>query len=55
MARYIFEDIAINSTAKKKPIEEDKYTYLGLENLDPETLKVTRLVMKLLLLVKNLL
>lgn len=42
MARYIFEDIAINSTKKKKPVEDDKYTYLGLENLDPETLRVTR-------------
>lgn len=42
MSRYVFEDIAINSTTKKKPVEEDKYTYLGLENLDPETLKVTR-------------
>lgn len=42
MAKYRFEEIAINSTAKKKPVEEDKYTYLGLEHLDSETLKVTR-------------
>lgn len=42
MNRYRFEQIAINSTKKKKPVEEDKFTYLGLENLDPETLKVTR-------------
>ena len=42
MAKYKFEDIAINSTAKKKPVEEDKYTYLGLENLDSGTLRVTR-------------
>lgn len=42
MPRYKFEDIAINSTAKKKPIEEDKYTYLGLEHLDSGTLKVSR-------------
>jgi len=42
MAKYRFEDITINSTAKKKPVEEDKYTYLGLEHLDSGTLKVTR-------------
>jgi type I restriction enzyme S subunit len=42
MAKYRFEEFAINSTAKKKPVEEDKYTYLGLEHLDPGTLKVTR-------------
>lgn len=42
MAKYRFEEFAINSTAKKKPVEEDKYTYLGLEHLDPRTLKVTR-------------
>ena len=42
MAKYRFEEIAINSTAKKKPVEDDKYTYLGLEHLDPGTLKVTR-------------
>ena len=42
MAKYKFEEIAINSTAKKKPVEEDKYTYLGLEHLDPRTLKVSR-------------
>lgn len=42
MKRLKFEDFAINSTAKKKPVESDKYTYLGLENLDPGTLKVTR-------------
>jgi type I restriction enzyme S subunit len=42
MAKYRFDDIAINSTVKKKPVEEDKYTYLGLEHLDSGTLKVTR-------------
>lgn len=42
MKKFKFEEIAINSTAKKKPIEEDKHTYLGLDNLDPGTLKVTR-------------
>lgn len=42
MATYKFEEIVINSTKKKKPIAEDKYTYIGLEHLDPKTLKVTR-------------
>lgn len=42
MAKFKFEDIAINSTAKKKPVEADKYTYLGLEHLDSRCLKVTR-------------
>ncbi|NCB44254.1 MAG: restriction endonuclease subunit S, partial [Clostridia bacterium] len=42
MAKYRFDEIAINSTAKKKPVEEDKYTYLGLENLDSCCLQVTR-------------
>lgn len=42
MAKYRFEEFVINSTVKKKPVEEDKYTYLGLEHLDPGTLKVTR-------------
>lgn len=43
MSKYYFSDIAINSTEKKKPVEEDKYTYLGLENLDPERFKVSRI------------
>jgi len=42
MNKYKFDEIAINSTAKKKPVESDKYTYLGLEHLDSETLKVSR-------------
>ncbi len=42
MAKYRFEDIAINSTEKKKPIEKDRHTYIGLEHLDPETLKISR-------------
>ena len=33
MAKYRFEQIAFNSTEKKKPTEEDKFTYLGLEHL----------------------
>ena len=42
MSKYRFDQIAINSTEKKKPIEEDRFTYLGLEHLDSGSLKVTR-------------
>ena len=42
MAKYRFEQIAINSTEKKKPVEEDRFTYLGLEHLDSGSIKVTR-------------
>ena len=42
MAKYRFDQIAINSTEKKKPVEEDRFTYLGLEHLDSGSLKVTR-------------
>ena len=42
MVKYRFEQIAINSTEKKKPVEEDRFTYLGLEHLDSGILKVTR-------------
>ena len=42
MTKYRFEDIAYNSTEKKKPVEKDKYTYIGLEHLDPQCLEVTR-------------
>lgn len=42
MANYRFDQIAINSTEKKKPTGEDRFTYLGLEHLDSGSLKVTR-------------
>ena len=42
MPKYRFDQIAINSTEKKKPTEEDRFTYLGLEHLDSGSLKVTR-------------
>lgn len=42
MAKYRFDQIAINSTEKKKPVEEDRFTYLGLEHLDSGSLKVNR-------------
>jgi type I restriction enzyme S subunit len=41
MHRYKFEDIAVNSTLKKKPTEADKDTYLGLEHLESGSLTVT--------------
>jgi type I restriction enzyme S subunit len=40
--QHRFDDIAINSTAKKKPTDSDKDTYLGLEHLDSGSLTVTR-------------
>lgn len=42
MSVFKFEDIAFNSTEKKKPVDQDKYTYLGLEHLDPDSIYVTR-------------
>ena len=42
MAKYRFDQIAFNSTEKKKPVEKDRFTYLGLEHLDSGSLKVTR-------------
>ena len=42
MAKYRFEQIAINKTEKKKPEESDYATYIGLEHLDSGCLKVTR-------------
>ncbi|SBW06051.1 Restriction endonuclease S subunits [uncultured Eubacteriales bacterium] len=40
--RHKFGDIAVNSTAKKKPTPADKDIYLGLEHLDSGNLTVTR-------------
>lgn len=42
MGTFKFNEIAFNSTEKKKPVDEDKYTYLGLEHLDPDSIYVTR-------------
>ena len=42
MPKYRFDEIAINSTEKKKPVETDKDTYIGLEHLDSGCLEVTR-------------
>lgn len=42
MSVFKFDDIAFNSTEKKKPVDQDKYTYLGLEHLDSDSIYVTR-------------
>lgn len=42
MTRFKFDEIAFNSTEKKKPVEQDKYCYVGLEHLDSGSLKVSR-------------
>ena len=39
---YRFDDIAINSTAKKKPVESDKFHYVGLEHIDSGSFEITR-------------
>jgi type I restriction enzyme S subunit len=38
--RFKFEDIAINSIAKRKPTVEDMLSYIGLEHLDAGSLSV---------------
>ena len=42
MTKYRFDEIAINSTQKKKPTEEDKVYYIGLEHIDPGCFDVVR-------------
>ena len=42
MGIFKFDEIAFNSTEKKKPVDEDKYTYIGLEHLDSDSIYVTR-------------
>lgn len=42
MSKYRFDKIVFNITEKKKPTEEDKYTYIGLEHMDPGSLEITR-------------
>jgi len=42
MPKYKFEEIAINMTEKRKPVEADKYTYIGLEHLDAGNIHVAR-------------
>lgn len=40
--QYRFDQIAFNSTAKKKPTDDDKEHYIGLEHLDSDCLSITR-------------
>jgi type I restriction enzyme S subunit len=40
--RHKFEDIAINSISKQKPVDEDIQTYIGLEHLDTGELLISR-------------
>lgn len=42
MTKYRFDEIAINSTQKKKPTEEDKVCYIGLEHIDSGCFDVVR-------------
>ncbi len=42
MGKYRFDQIAVNSTAKRKPTEADMETYIGLEHLDTGSLVVKR-------------
>lgn len=42
MAKYRFEQFALNSTAKRKPTEADMQTYIGLEHLDTGSITVKR-------------
>lgn len=39
---YRFDEIAINSTAKKKPVESDKFHYIGLEHIDSGSFEISR-------------
>ena len=40
--KYKFEDIIFNITEKKKPVEEDKYNYIGLEHLESGNLFISK-------------
>ena len=40
--KYKFEDIIYNITEKKKPTEEDKYNYIGLEHLESGNLYISK-------------
>lgn len=42
MTKFKFDQIAVNSTAKKKPEDKDRDCYIGLEHLDSGMLEVTR-------------
>ncbi|WP_278963080.1 restriction endonuclease subunit S [Alistipes senegalensis] len=38
---HSFDEIAINSTAKKKPEESDRFCYIGLEHIEPGTFEIS--------------
>lgn len=40
--KYKFEDIIFNITQKKKPVEADKYNYIGLEHLESGNLFISK-------------
>ena len=40
--KYKFENIIFNITEKKKPVEEDKYNYIGLEHLESGNLFISK-------------
>ncbi|MBO6180047.1 MAG: restriction endonuclease subunit S [Selenomonadaceae bacterium] len=40
--KYRFDEIAVNITTKKKPTEQDRFNYIGLEHLDSGSLSVSR-------------
>ena len=40
--KYKFEDIIFNITEKKKPVEEDKFNYIGLEHLESGNLFISK-------------
>ena len=40
--KYKFEDIIYNITEKKKPTDEDRLNYIGLEHLDSDNLFIRR-------------
>jgi len=42
MPKYRFEEIAINKNEKRKPVEDDKNLYIGLEHLDTGSIHVHR-------------
>ena len=42
MKKYRFDQIAINSTKKKKPEENDRFCYIGLEHIDPGNFNISR-------------
>lgn len=40
--KYKFDDMVVNSTARKKPEDSDRLHYIGLEHINPDTFEVSR-------------